>query len=169
MRSKYVQYYVEGQDEKKLIDVLKTDLRLIKPGKVQILNVMEEEISDFRLGTLSRGTMVVLVFDTDTGTVDTLKRNIKKLELCPSVSEIVLIPQVPNLEGELLRSCNIKKIGELLNSPSVTDFKRDLIKVSNLGRKLKEHQFDIGRLWSKNPGTPYQEIKNQSERIKKDK
>ena len=39
MKSKYMLYYVEGDDEKKLLDVLKTDLRLIKPGKVQKLNV----------------------------------------------------------------------------------------------------------------------------------
>lgn len=31
------QYYVEGDDEKRLIEVLKTDMRLIIPGKVQIL------------------------------------------------------------------------------------------------------------------------------------
>ena len=74
MKSKYVQYYVEGDDEKKLVDVLKTDLRLIKPGKVQKLNVVEQEITDIRLRTLKQGTMVVLVFDTDTGNVEILKR-----------------------------------------------------------------------------------------------
>ena len=31
---KYYQYYVEGQDEEKIIQVLKTELRLIEPGKV---------------------------------------------------------------------------------------------------------------------------------------
>lgn len=33
--AKYYQYYVEGQDEEKLIQVLKTELRLIEPGKVE--------------------------------------------------------------------------------------------------------------------------------------
>ena len=35
LKSKYVLYYVEGDDEKKLLDILKTDLGVIKPGKVQ--------------------------------------------------------------------------------------------------------------------------------------
>lgn len=38
MKHKTYCYFVEGQDEKKIIDTLKTDLRLIQPGKVQIVN-----------------------------------------------------------------------------------------------------------------------------------
>ena len=166
MKSKFVQYYVEGDDEKKLVDVLKTDLGAIKPGKVQKLNVVEQEISDVRLRTLKRGTMVVLVFDTDTGNVDILKKNIKTLEAYPSVSEVVLVPQVANLEAELVRSCNIKKIEELLNSRSRGDFKRDLISVTNLGQKLREHQFNINLFWSSKPTPPYQDIENQGAKVK---
>lgn len=166
MKSKFVQYYVEGDDEKKLVDVLKTDLRLIKPGKVQKLNVVEQEITDVRLRTLKHGTMVVLVFDTDTGNVEILKKNIRTLEECPSVSEVVLIPQVTNLEAELVRSCNIRRIEELLNSRSRGDFKRDLISVTNLGNKLKEHQFDMKIFWSGHPAAPYQDIENQAAKVK---
>jgi hypothetical protein len=46
------QYYVEGDDEKRLIEVLKTDMRLIIPGKVQILNVVQERLTDLKLRTL---------------------------------------------------------------------------------------------------------------------
>lgn len=166
VKSKFVQYYVEGDDEKKLVDVLKTDLGFIKSGKVQKLNVVEQEITDVRLRTLKRGTMVVLVFDTDTGNVDILKKNIKTLEACPSVSEVVLIPQVANLEAELVRSCNIRKIEELLNSRSKGDFKRDLISVTNLGKKLQEHQFDMNLFWSGRPASPYQNIENQAAKVK---
>lgn len=45
MKSEFVQYFVEGEDEKKLINVLKTDLRVIRPGKVQKLNVVECEFT----------------------------------------------------------------------------------------------------------------------------
>lgn len=166
MKSKFVQYYVEGDDEKKIIDVLKTDLGVIRPGKVQKLNVVEQEITDIRLRTLNRATMVVLVFDTDTGNVDMLKKNIKILEECPSVSEIVLIPQVANLEEELVHSCNIRKIEELLNSKSRGHFKRDLIGVTNLGKKLREHQFDIKLFWNRRPTSPYQDIENQAAKVK---
>lgn len=166
MKSKYVQYYVEGDDEKKLVDVLKTDLRLIKPGKVQKLNVVEQEITDIRLRTLKQGTMVVLVFDTDTGNVEILKRNIKKLEACPLVSEIVLIPQVANLEAELVRSCDIKRVEELLNSKSKGEFKSDLIRITNLAQKLQEHQFNINLFWNSTPAQPYHDIVNQAAKVK---
>lgn len=166
MKSKFVQYYVEGDDEKKLIDVLKTDLGVIKPGKVQKLNVVEQEITEVRLRTLKQGTMVVLVFDTDTGNADILRKNIKTLRACKVVSEIILIPQIPNLEGELIRSCNIKRIEELLNSKTRREFKSDLIRVSNLHKKLQEHQFDIALFWSEKPTSPYQDLGNQAEKVK---
>lgn len=54
------QYYVEGDDEKRLIEVLKTDMRLIIPGKVQILNVVQERLTDLKLRTLQDGTTLVL-------------------------------------------------------------------------------------------------------------
>ena len=107
MKTRYVQYFAEGEDERKIIDVLKTRLSVIKPWKVLRLNVVEQEIKMTHLRTLACGTMVVLVFDTDTESQNILIKNIKILEECPSVSEIVLIPQIPNLEGELIYSCNI--------------------------------------------------------------
>ena len=82
MKSKYVQYYVEGKDEKRLIDVLKTELGVIRPGKVLILNPVAEEITQLQLRTLQTGTMAVLVFDTDAGNVEVLKNNIKTLKAC---------------------------------------------------------------------------------------
>lgn len=167
VKSKFVQYYVEGDDEKTLVDVLKTKLGVIKPGKVQKLNVVQQEITDARLRTLSRGTMVVLIFDTDTDQLDILNKNLRRLKACSSVSEIVTIPQVPNLEGELIRSCNIRNIKELLNSKSREEFKSDLIRTSNLEKKLQEHQFNISLFWSKEPPAPYQNIANLSAKVKR--
>ena len=59
-----------------------------------------------------------------------------------------------------------KKAEELLDSRSKKDFKADFIRVSNLANKLKEHQFDINRLWCGTPPAPYQSIENQSGKIK---
>ena len=161
-----IQYYVEGEDEKKLVNVLKSAMGSIRTGKVQTLNVLQEYISDTVLRTLKNGTVVVLVFDTDTNKVDVLNKNIKKLEACRQVADIITIPQVKNLEEELIYSCNIKKITELLNSSSVKDFKSDLIHISNLEQKLKEHKFDLKRFWSQQPVAPYQNILNDAEKIK---
>lgn len=166
MKNQYIQYYVEGEDEEKLINVLKTKMRLIKPAKVQKLNVIEHRITDARLRTLAPGTMVVLVFDTDTNHYDTLKYNIEKIKQSPTISDIVIIPQVPNLEGELLCSCEIKKITDLLNSKSKSDFKKDLISANNLDKKLMEHKFDINRFWINSPESTYTFIVNNANKIK---
>lgn len=41
-------YYVEGDNEKRLIEVLKTNMLLIIPDKDQILNVVQEKLSDMK-------------------------------------------------------------------------------------------------------------------------
>ena len=166
MRSKFVQYYVEGEDEEKLIHVLKSDLNVIRPGKVQKLNVIDHVLENARLMTLRPRTMVVLIFDTDTERTSILNRNLEKLTKCPAISEIVTIPQVLNLEDELLQSCDIKKITELLGSKSNKEFKTDFIRAKNLADKLREHRFDINRLWRQHPLSPYQHITNHAEKIK---
>lgn len=166
MREKNIFYFVEGDDEKKLLAVLKTDLKMILPGKIQKHNVVEKKIPDAILRTFKNKTVVVLVFDTDTNQVNTLKDNIRKLQKCSVVSEVITIPQVPNLEGELIRSCNVKKIADLLDSQSASEFKSDFLRITNLDTKLKEHQFDIDLFWSQNPREPYQDIKNGSKKIK---
>ena len=78
----------------------------------------------------------------------------------------MLIPQVANREAELVRSCNIRRIEELLNSRSKGDFKRDLISITNLGKKLQEHQFDMNLFWNGRPVSPYQDIENQAAKVK---
>ena len=166
VKSKFVQYYVEGEDEEKLINVLKTDLKAIRPGKVQKLNVVAHEITNARLMTLRPGTMVVLVFDTDAGSINILNKNLTILKKCPAVSEIATVPQVLNLEQELVRSCCIKKAAELTGSKSGKDFKSDFIQTKNLTGKLLEHHFDIRQFWCGQPEKPYHNIANQAERIK---
>ena len=88
MKTEYIMYYVEGEDDKKIVNTLKSELLAIKSGQVQVLNVVEHQITNARLMTLRKGTMVVLVFDTDTGNVDILNENIKKLNQCDSVTQV---------------------------------------------------------------------------------
>ena len=166
MKSRFIQYYVEGHDDKKIVDTLKTKMGLVKTGKVDVLNVVTEKITDLRLRTLSPGTMVVLVFDTDAGSRDILSKNISKLKSCTAVSEIITIPQVPKLEMELVRSCDIRQIKDLLNSRTNDDFKSDVLRVTNLDAKLREHKFNIDCFWSSIPTRPYQDIPNEAEKVK---
>lgn len=60
-RTRYYQYFVEGEDERKIINTLKSDMGLIKPGKVQVFNCVKEKLTALRLMTLKDGTAVVLV------------------------------------------------------------------------------------------------------------
>ena len=94
MKNTNILYFVEGEDEKKLVNVLKAELKLIKAGKVQVLNVVEEIITDAMLRPLKKDTTVVLVFDTDTRNVGILNYNILRLKECNAVSKIITIPQV---------------------------------------------------------------------------
>lgn len=80
---------------------------------------------------------------------------------------LICIPQVNNLEDELLRSCHIKQIKELLGSKSNKDFKHDLIVEKNLKKKLLNHDFDIQKFWNRNPENKFREISNGAINIKK--
>ena len=80
MKRDQYHYFVEGEDDRKVVNMLKTDLQWIKPGKVQVFNVIEEELTSLITRTLKPGTTVVLVFDTDTGKTNTLNKNIRFLQ-----------------------------------------------------------------------------------------
>lgn len=45
MKREQYYYFVEGEDDRKVVNTLKTDLQWIKPGKVQVFNVIEEELT----------------------------------------------------------------------------------------------------------------------------
>lgn len=165
-KNQYYQYYVEGEDEQKIIDMLKSDLQIIVPGKVQVFNMTQRRFTKLRLGNLKRGTNVVLVFDTDEGNLSILKENIKFLSQESIISEIICITQVRNLEDELKRSCSIGQIKELLGSRSNSDFKKDLIKEKNLVRKMKDSHFNFSMFWITNDTHKYKEIKNEAYKVK---
>lgn len=107
MKREQYHYFVEGEDDRKVVNTLKTDLQWIKPGKVQVFNDIEEELTSLITRTLKPGTIVVLVFDTDTGKKNTLLKNIRFLQKDSNVKQVLCIMQVKNLEDEFLRSCAI--------------------------------------------------------------
>ena len=165
-KGKYYQYCVEGADEEKLINVLKSQMCLIYLGKVEKINVVQEELTRLRLMQLRKDTIVVLVFDTDTGNVDILRKNIQILNQCCQVKKVICIPQVENLEDELLRSCDIRQIRELTGSKSNKDYKHALVIEKNLAVKLESKNFDISKFWIKNPSNLFSGILNESQEIK---
>ena len=72
------------------------------------------------------------------------------------------------MEEELgSESCNIKSAQELTSSKSLANYKRDIKNITNLDKKLKEHNFDIEKFWSKNdPVYEREGIKNEADKIK---
>lgn len=163
----YYHYFVEGPDDKKVLDTLKTDLRMILPGKVEKFNVVQNKLTKNRLMTLKYPTTVILVFDADAGNINILRENIDLLRRQKNqIKEVICIMQVMNLEDELVRSCNIRTIQELTKSKSKKDYKHDLIHITNLSSRLKECQFDFSKFWVMQPSNQYKDIMNEAERIK---
>lgn len=164
---KYYQYFVEGEDERKLINTLKSDMEMIEPGKVQVFNCVKEKLTLPRLMALKNGTAAVLVFDSDAGNLSILEDNIRLLQKQSNISEIICVIQVKNLEDELVRACNIKQIKELLGGDSNSAYKRALLKEKNLSRKLLDHEFDITKFWCMQDDGIYKAILNEADKIKK--
>lgn len=162
----YFQYYVEGEDEEKLINVLKSDMQCIVAGKVQVLNPVTEKITAMRLRTLKKYTTVILVFDTDVSETKILEENIKTLNRCANVKNVYCIPQVFKVEDELENCCNINSIDDLLGTFGSKEFKHRLIIEKNLKKKLETAGFDIRKLWSKSPTGLFKDIPNDSDKIK---
>ena len=84
MANNIYHYYVEGDDEKKVIDTLKTSMQLIISGKVDVFNVIERKFTRNQIMRLKQGTIVVLVFDTDTNQhpLFTKTTHCKKSNMC---------------------------------------------------------------------------------------
>lgn len=160
------QYFVEGETEEKIVQVLKTDLQVIIPGKVKKFNVIEKLFALSHIVPLKHGTIVVLVFDTDTENSTILQKNIRFLTSKPAIKKVICIPQVRNLEEELIRSCSIRKIKELLSSKSDSEFKKDICSCNGLHVSLEKHGFDMGKFWSSTPTGCFSEFPNDSEKIK---
>lgn len=160
------QYYVEGEDEKCILEVLKRDFGCIASGKIDKFNMIQNRFTVARIRPLKQGTIVVLVYDTDVENTEILRQNIDFLRKQSGVGDVICIPQVKNLEDELLFACQIKSIEELTHSRTKTNYKRDLINCTNLAERLKKCNFDISKLWCRVPMNKFQEFGNDADEIK---
>jgi len=161
----YYQYFVEGETEAKLVQVLKTDFRCICAGKVRIHTVVEKLLTRGSLSSLRFNTTAILIFDTDTNDATLLHENIKMLNSQPMIKRVLCIPQVKNLEQELIRSCGLHRIKELLSSKADKDFKTDFCKCNGLMGALQNHHFDFSLFWASIPSGSFTGIPNNSSKI----
>lgn len=160
-------YFVEGDNEKKFLDTLKLQLGCIKSGKVDVFNVIQNNITSARIRTLKPNTTVVLVYDTDVNNTTILQNNINFLKRQQNIKKVLCIPQVDNLEDELVRACNIRNIMVLISSSGKSNFKRDFQNCTNLDSKLQQNNFDIRRLWNQTPSNDFEMFGNNSNVVKR--
>lgn len=106
-------YLVEGKCEAALLAALKERPQKILSGRVKIFNVITNLIPRSQLVTIQAGTTIVFVFDTDVPVTESLKKNIELVDTYCSKTKVIFLPQVMNLEDELVRCTDISSISEL--------------------------------------------------------
>lgn len=99
--------------------------------------------------SIQSGTTVVFVFDTDVSQTSNLQKNLELLGRYCGKLKIVFLPQVLNLEEELVRCTDVKTVTELTKSGSVKNFKTDFckMKTKECRSMLERHKLDCERLW----------------------
>ena len=158
-------YFVEGETEYKIVEALKN--KYLISGKIRTHNVVTKKIQSGHLSTIKRGTTVIFIFDADIDdNITILEKNIDFLSQSTVVKNLILIPQINNLEDEIIYATKIKNIEELLDSDSTREFKGDMLKCTNTLNKLEEKLFDIEKFWSRNPTNKFEAYKNNSSQIK---
>ncbi len=163
-------YYVEGPCEEQLISALKEAPRKLIPGKIKIFNVIQNLIPKSQMLSIQAGTIVVFVFDTDVDITAKLKKNIELLERYCGKVKIIYLPQVLNLEDELVRCTNVKVVTDLTKSCSVSNFKKDFCKMSvkDCRLMLERHKLDCSKLWTTKVPSSYMFLKQNVSQIKID-
>lgn len=161
-------YYVEGPCEQQLIAALKETPGKLIPGKVKVFNVVQNLIPKSQMLSIQAGTTVVLVFGRKTifsfpQYRESSSRFFFKFDVCDtSVSKVL------NLEEELVRCTDVKKITELTKSGSVKNFKTDFCKMRTKDCRimLDRHKLEYARLWmTRCPGV-FDFVENNGAQVK---
>lgn len=74
--------------------------------------------------------------------------------------------QVKNLEDELVRCTDLRKVTDLTQSESLSNFKTAFCRITNLRDLLERHKIDVNRLWTTNPPEAFAFVPRNSELIK---
>ena len=148
MAIKKIQYYVEGECEKKLIDeIKKSPYYQIRAGKVTVFNFINNEIENDRIALLDPKTIIILVYDIDIDSIDILYRNVKKLETMKF--KVVHIQSIRNFEDEIVYSTSLNDINDMFNTQSKKEFKKEFLRQKDLMSKLKKVNFDHKLIWTR--------------------
>ena len=154
---KATHYFVEGECEKKFIDEYKAgNNAAFYPGKVEVFNFINKRITLARLGSISKNTQIILVYDTDVLDDAMMLENIGFLK-SKGFKNILHIQSIKKFEDELVYSTSLKNINEMFNTDSTNEFKNKFIKANNLKGKLLKLNFNAAKIWSrKNDAEPFE-------------
>ena len=163
-------YYVEGPCEQQLIAALKENPAKLIPGKIKVFNVIQNLIPKSQMLSIQSGTTVVLVFDTDVEQTAKLKKNLELLTRYCGKLQIIFLPQVLNLEDELVRCTDVSSAADLTRSNSIRNFKTDFckLKVKDCRTMLERHGLKTEKLWAAKVPEAFSFVESNSNRIKVD-
>lgn len=161
-------YYVEGPCEQQLVAALKENPAKLIPGKIKVYNVVQNLIPKSQLLSIQCGTTIVLVFDTDVEQTTNLKKNLERLRKYCGRLYIVYLPQVLNLEDELVRCTDVQNVVDLTRSNGVRNFKTDFckLKVKDCRAMLERYGLKTERLWTTKVSEAFAFVESNSNRIK---
>lgn len=147
-KNEVIQYFVEGECEQKFINSYKMGpCSFLKPGKVEILNMVNNRITKARARSIKQNTVVVLVYDIDQGNPTLLEENIRTLKEC-SLTKVIHVQSVKCFEDEVIRSTKIKKIDEMFSTQGKENFKTAFINHGDIVAKLKKVDFNQSLFWT---------------------
>ena len=161
-------YYVEGPCEQQLVAALKESPSKLIPGKVKVYNFVQNLIPKSQMLSIQSGTTVVLAFDTDVEQTTNLKKNLELLNRYCGKLHIVFLPQVLNLEDELVRCTDVKSVIELTKSKGIRNFKTDFckLKTKECRTMLERHGLKIEQIWSTKVPEVFSFAESNSDQIK---
>lgn len=161
-------YYVEGPCEEQLVNALKLMPSKLLPGKVKVYNPVQKLIPKSEMLGFKPGTVVTLVFDTDTPETKFLERNIELIKKYCSKVKVIFLAQVLNFEDELVSSTDVKRVTELTHSKSISNFKTDFCKMKTDACRamLERHKIDVTVLWTTKASDNYSFISQNCEAVK---
>ena len=163
--SKLLQYYVEGECEEKIINAFQHEVVGFLPGKIDVINPAEKIISKLRISQLKKGTIVVLVYDTDVANEKILEANVNSLKRSKNIKAIHHVQSVGNFEDEIVFASCISSIHEVFKTKSISEFKTKFITHKDIVSKLNSVGFDIDLIWTRNSKS-FNKYINQGDKIK---
>ena len=110
------------------------------------------------------------MFDTDVEQTAKLKKNLELLTRYCGELLIVFLPQVLNLEDELVRCTDVSSAADLTRSNSIRNFKTDFckLKVKDCRTMLERHGLKTEKLWAAKVPEAFSFVESNRNRIKAD-